>query len=218
MTRSQHREVRKQRISVLAGITAALKWAERRRDNETDATAITTARNMEAADNEALHAYIPVHTRRRTAIHHQRKLGQRSRSKAKVEIQIRSRNRNAPDWREVESLETNQNNKGQGLASSVGKWEDEIGKHEGNRRLFCFLRCLSAARATPWYAKDRTEKHELPSEGETCTLFQIQQVQKEDTAVSSRESRDEIHVKHVIHVIQLNHVTRESRDVIHVNT
>ena len=45
-----------------AGSAALLKWAERRRDNAIDAAATTSAHIMEAADNEALHAYNVVHT------------------------------------------------------------------------------------------------------------------------------------------------------------
>ena len=72
--RSQDRQVWRQRISELdtdhiravlgtrqAGIAAALKWAEQRRDNAIDAATVTSAHIMEAADNEALHAYIFVH-------------------------------------------------------------------------------------------------------------------------------------------------------------
>ena len=45
-----------------ANIARAFRWAERLRDNAIDAAAITNEQVMDAADKEALHAYILVHT------------------------------------------------------------------------------------------------------------------------------------------------------------
>ena len=83
---------------------------------------------MEAVDNEVLHAYILVHTAGEPRSIGKGSWVQRFRSVAKVEKPIRSRNGDEPDWRDVSSLETNQNNLRQGCADSTGK--NETRKHQ----------------------------------------------------------------------------------------
>ena len=128
--RSEDREVRRQQISQLERRHQSCsrnqtnrhrgnEWAERQRSNAIDATAITSAHIMEAADNEILHAYILV----RTTIHRQRKLGQRSPSVAKVRTQIRFRNGEEPDWPDVEILQTNQRRPTSSVCCQ--HWKDE---------------------------------------------------------------------------------------------
>ena len=102
-----------------AGIATALKWAERRRDYATDAAAVSSAHSKEAADNEALHAYILVNT-----VGEPRSIvkGSWGNGLEALKKQIRSRNGDEPDWRDVESLETNQNNRRQGFGCQ--HWKD----------------------------------------------------------------------------------------------
>ena len=102
----------------------ALRWNERRRDISSH------GQFMETADNDALHAYILVHTGGEPRSIVNWCCGTGLEAWHKFDEQYRSRDGVESSWRNAESLATNEQNRNQGFTSSAGKMGRRDQKHD----------------------------------------------------------------------------------------